>query len=253
MRSILGEEPFSKPKHQRIRKALRHQVRATGGHFNKGDQVYFKRDGKKRWQGPGRVIGQDGKVVFVKHGNVYIRVPSYRLVHVGKEFNKHKIDAGDEAALGGSDGMESTIDEAHGELSDIPRSNQPASMPVHHQPTQETKQSSADKNSPDEEPTIESDQMSTPNLALQLLQSTNTEQHQPSMQTKMELPRNNQKIVYRLNGSDSWIESVVLSRGGKATGKTGLTSMCRIKVIARRRAFFLTKMFKIGNRSKKLN
>ena len=204
---------------ERIRKALRHQVRATGGHFNEGDQVYFKRDGKKRWQGPGRVIGQDGKVVFVRHGNVYIRVPSYRLVHVGKEFNKHKIDAGDEAALGGSDGMESTIDEAHSELSDIPRSNQTASMPAHHQPTQETKQSSADKNSPDEEPTTESDQMSTPNLALQPLQSTNTEQPQPSMQKKIELPRNNQKIVYRLNGSDSWIESVVLSRGGKATGK----------------------------------
>ena len=33
---------------ERIRKALRHQVRATGGHFNEGDQVYFKRDGKKR-------------------------------------------------------------------------------------------------------------------------------------------------------------------------------------------------------------
>ena len=35
----------------------------------------------------------------------------------------------------------------------------------------------------------------------------------------MSYPRNNQKIVYRLNGSDYWIESVVLSRGGKATGK----------------------------------
>ena len=199
------------------------------------------------------MIGQDGKVVFVRHGNVYIRVPSYRLVHVGKECNKHKIDAGDEAALGGSDGMESPIDEAHSELSDIPRSNQTASMPAHHQPKQETKQSSADKNSPDEEPTTESDQMSTPNLALLRLQSTNTEHPQPSMQKKIELPRNNQKIVYPLNGSDSWIESVVLSRAGKATGKNWAYLNVQDKGKCQKKGIFFTKMFKSGNGSKKLN
>eukprot|EP00112_Aurelia_sp_Birch-Aquarium-sp1_P025638 Seg862.3 transcript_id=Seg862.3/GoldUCD/mRNA.D3Y31 product="hypothetical protein" protein_id=Seg862.3/GoldUCD/D3Y31 len=44
-------------------------------------------------------------------------------------------------------------------------------------------------------------------------QSADTEHRQPNVQKKLELPRNNQKIVYRLNGSDSWIESVVVSRG----------------------------------------
>ena len=34
-------------------------------------------------------------------------------MHVGKEFNKHKIDADNEAALGENDGMESAIDEDH--------------------------------------------------------------------------------------------------------------------------------------------
>ena len=39
-----------------------------------------------KWKGPGIVIGQDGKAVFVRHGSVYVRVSSNRLTKMGEEF-----------------------------------------------------------------------------------------------------------------------------------------------------------------------
>ena len=39
-----------------------------------GDKVYYKRPDNEEWKGPGRIIGQDGKIVFVRHGGVVVRV-----------------------------------------------------------------------------------------------------------------------------------------------------------------------------------
>ena len=33
-----------------------------------------KRPDNEEWKGPGRIIGQDGKIVFVRHGGVVVRV-----------------------------------------------------------------------------------------------------------------------------------------------------------------------------------
>ncbi|PIK34739.1 hypothetical protein BSL78_28435 [Apostichopus japonicus] len=51
---------------ERIRRALRHNVRVSEMAFLPGDRVFYKRDESNRWRGPGKVIGQDGKVVFVE-------------------------------------------------------------------------------------------------------------------------------------------------------------------------------------------
>ena len=50
--------------------------------YNTGDKVYFKRDDTNRWPGHGTVIGQDRQVVFVRHGGVFVRVPTCRLKKV---------------------------------------------------------------------------------------------------------------------------------------------------------------------------
>ena len=50
---------------ERIRRALRHQVRAVEDVFESGEMVYYKRDGSTKWLGPGKVIFQDGRLVFV--------------------------------------------------------------------------------------------------------------------------------------------------------------------------------------------
>ena len=58
----------------RVRGALRHNVRSSQCDINSGDWVYFRRQNMPNWSGPGRVIGVDGKVVFVRHGSLCYRV-----------------------------------------------------------------------------------------------------------------------------------------------------------------------------------
>ena len=65
---------------ERIRRALRGQVRTSREEtYNLGDKVYYKRPNKNEWRGPGKVIGQDGVVVFVRHGGQVVRVHVCRL------------------------------------------------------------------------------------------------------------------------------------------------------------------------------
>ena len=49
---------------EKIRRALRKNIKPPGEKFRNGDRVYFLRDNK--WKGPGWVIGQDNVVVFVR-------------------------------------------------------------------------------------------------------------------------------------------------------------------------------------------
>lgn len=65
---------------ERIRRALRSKVRASEQTFHNGDRVFYKHEGKERWLGPGKVVFQDGKVVFVRHGGSFVRVSPNRLI-----------------------------------------------------------------------------------------------------------------------------------------------------------------------------
>ena len=40
---------------------------------------FYKREGKDRWLGPANVVFQDGKVVFIRHGGIFVRVSPNRL------------------------------------------------------------------------------------------------------------------------------------------------------------------------------
>ena len=71
---------------ERIGRALRHQVRAVEDAFESGKMVYYKRNGSTEWLGLCKVIFQDGRLVFVQHGGVYIRGSTNRLIKCGKEF-----------------------------------------------------------------------------------------------------------------------------------------------------------------------
>lgn len=66
---------------ERIRRALRKQIRPSGEKYVTGNKVYYKRHDSSEWKGPGIVIGQDGVVVFVRHGGTYVRVHQCRLRH----------------------------------------------------------------------------------------------------------------------------------------------------------------------------
>ena len=52
---------------KRIRCPLQSKVRALDQFFDNIDLVFNKQEGKDYWLRPGKVIFQDGKVVFVRH------------------------------------------------------------------------------------------------------------------------------------------------------------------------------------------
>ena len=71
---------------ERIRRALRSKIRASEQIYHNGERVYYKRDGSEKWLGPGKVVFQDGKLVYVRHGGVFVRVSPNRLMKAGSEF-----------------------------------------------------------------------------------------------------------------------------------------------------------------------
>lgn len=73
---------------ERIRRALRGKVRAAEDIYVNGDPVYYKREGKERWLGPATVVFQDGRVVFVRHGGIFVRVSPNRLRHIAVKFGE---------------------------------------------------------------------------------------------------------------------------------------------------------------------
>lgn len=70
---------------ERIRRALRKQLRPTDEKYETGDRVYYKRADSTEWKGPAVVIGQDGSVVFVRHGGILVRVHQSRLNKVNAQ------------------------------------------------------------------------------------------------------------------------------------------------------------------------
>ena len=63
---------------ERIRRALRHNVRSLNGRIEPGEKVFYQRD-TKVWRGPGNVIGSDGTTYLVKHGGNIVGVHQARI------------------------------------------------------------------------------------------------------------------------------------------------------------------------------
>ncbi len=64
---------------ERLRRALRKQIRPVTGPYTLGDKIYYKHHDRDEWKGPATVIGQDGVVVFVRQGGLMVRVHQNRM------------------------------------------------------------------------------------------------------------------------------------------------------------------------------
>ena len=72
---------------ERIKRALRSRISSYNDEkYYPEDRVYFKEKDKIEWSGPAIVLGQQGKVVFLKYGNKLRRVHMSRIIRVGEEF-----------------------------------------------------------------------------------------------------------------------------------------------------------------------
>lgn len=76
---------------ERIRRALKKKLRPIDEQYEPGDKVFYKRVDCPEWKGPGVVIGQDGAVVFVRHGGICVRVHQLRLRKVTHEHEEPQI------------------------------------------------------------------------------------------------------------------------------------------------------------------
>ena len=77
---------------ERIKRALRSRIPSyTNEHFETEDKVYFKEKDKMQWSGPSTVIGQEGKIIFLKYGNKIRRVHMSRVIRVGNEYNQNEV------------------------------------------------------------------------------------------------------------------------------------------------------------------
>ena len=164
---------------ERIRCALRHQIRIKDQIFQSRDKVYYKRDGQHKWRGPGTVIGQDGKVIFVRHGNVYVRVAPCRLIKTGKVFQ-----------------------------TDEEQTKQ------HHPVQEKENQSQPEESDYEDEKVIEEQHIPEVevNNEIQVPIKTN------SIRNVNEIPKIGNLIQYKLNNNEHWNTAKVISRGGKSSG-----------------------------------
>ena len=69
----------------RINKALSANVRSDEGPFCQGDTVFYKRNLDDQWRGPAKVIGHESSIVLVRHGGVVVRVHRTCLKHANAD------------------------------------------------------------------------------------------------------------------------------------------------------------------------
>ena len=70
---------------ERLRRALRHKVRASEEVYNSGDRVFYMRNQSDKWLGPAKVLFQSGKTVFCEHGGAIVKVSPNRLQKANKD------------------------------------------------------------------------------------------------------------------------------------------------------------------------
>ena len=187
---------------ERIRRALRHKIRASGEYYQEGDRVYYKRDDDNKWKGPGTVIGQDGKVVFVRHGSIYVRVHPCRLIRTGDEFcsESSKEKPTDEPSKSNCHSNEYNKQFVQDEEEDSEsHENAEAAMP----------------------PILDADEATPPVEIDPEVPATPTDQDHAVVKHKQKpsIPSVGDSIEYCTKDNHNWVKANVLSKGGKASGK----------------------------------
>ena len=100
---------------ERLRRALRKNTRPANEYYQSGDKVYYKRPDSQQWKGPARVIGQDGVVVFLRHGGLVVRVHTSRLQKANHiEMNAHQttpVEEQDESTSNNTENKQAAVPE----------------------------------------------------------------------------------------------------------------------------------------------
>ena len=186
---------------EKIRRALRHKIRVTERHYEPGNSVYYKKENSVQWLGPAKVLFQDGKVVFLRHGGSIIRVYVNRIVLRGEEYGHNTNDETSELQQASSERqctthMQDGNIDSDREISENDHDDEPSNL-------QHTGDSS------DILSRTGHDSAPSPSQACDQLGNA----------VSWKEIKVNDTIMFRKNDSDTWTAGTVVSRGGKASGK----------------------------------
>ena len=165
---------------ERVRRALRTKVRVAEEIFENGDTVYYKREGKERWMRPAKVVFQDGKVIFVRHGGIFVRVSPNRLTKTHEMATSAEKERND---------IEFSVKQNDADTDKIP----------------EDTESSLSETVP--APIETPEDIPEPNGRMEINRGRGN----------LKDAKINDVIRYKVN--DEWVTSTIMSRAGKATGK----------------------------------
>ena len=76
---------------EKIKRALKSRISSKSNElFQSGDRVFFKEKEndryKEEWSGPAKIVGIDGKVLYLKYGNMLRRVHATKVVKQDNEY-----------------------------------------------------------------------------------------------------------------------------------------------------------------------
>ena len=86
---MLAREAFAAAENdQLLRKALEQRIYTDLGDIQNGDWIYYKRNPDRSWRGPAKVVGVNGKKLFINQGVNMVMVNKDECVRRGEEFWK---------------------------------------------------------------------------------------------------------------------------------------------------------------------
>ena len=197
---------------EKIPRALHKQTRQTGAVYTTGDEVSYKRSDNNKWKGPAKVIGQDGPVVFIRHGGQLVKAHICNI----QSTNPHKSEQ--ESKVTVEQTTERISDQGDSNLNNIAQKEKIPKRNTVEDGGEEDEE--ADLGGSDEFISGSDDDSGL------LPDQQNTGQHEPELQdemfsemgSKIKLKRK-QIIQYSLDGADDVVTAKVLDRAGKSTGK----------------------------------
>ena len=197
---------------EKVRRALRKNIRPSGEKFKNGDKVYFLRENK--WKGPGWVIGQDNVVVFVRYGGTYVRVHESRIMRdINISSDKIETTNSDQMIMPGNQSKDIGDNINSGQYDSEEDNDSPA--------TDENQADESDEREVSEgahgERETNNSQESEENPTDQAIQPYKHFSGQKLGGTETIALKKNQIISFQVNGETDDREAIILNRAGKAS------------------------------------
>ena len=200
----------------RIKRALKAKIRCADIQLDPGDIVYYVRDGQNKWLGPAKVIFQDSKIIFLRHGGNVVRVSANRLVKAGEELARKAMEGKEQDTSVKNDALEGERNpptEMHIKRIRQTQVNNDDTTGIENAEEEIREDISDSEDLVNEEHIRQDEENSKKRKAGKDLTPHKAQKHPRSDI----IHRNDRIKVQDSNGN--WTEATVLSRAGKASGK----------------------------------